>query len=110
MLFIGLVAFGFAVVFPHMAKAMDLRWYITLGIILGEILLMIIAVFLSGWIADLLDRIPDKCPNCRASVVHKGGGFYDFSLIPHFTDIFITIIFVIENVSVFFILRYLLKQ
>jgi len=109
MLFIGLVGIGVAAFLPRVAQVVDLRWHVTLGIIIGEVLLLFIALFLSGWIADRLDRIPDKCPKCRASVAHEGSGFYDFSFIPHITDIIIAVIFVTFNLPVSFILKYLSK-
>jgi len=110
MLYIGLFGVGLALILPNTKHVVDLRWYVILGIIFGEIFLLFIAGFISDWIADLIDRIPANCPKCRASIVQKGTGFYDFSLIPHFTDIFTTILFLVYNSIGFFILIDLAKK
>ena len=110
MLYIGLLGMSLAIFIPQAKVAVDLTWYIVLGIILGEVFLLFIAGYVSEWIADRFDRIPATCPKCRASVVSKGTGFYDFSIIPHFTDIFTTILFVAYNLVAFFIFMDIVKH
>ena len=98
MFYMVLIGFAAAFIIPRAMRLADLHWPHFLGILLGEIILLLIAAFLSHQIGNLIDGVPKKCPNCGGKILGHGSGFYDFSIVPHISDILIGIIFIGLNV------------
>lgn len=102
MLLIALVGIGLAFVVPLARRLVDLHWPYLLGILAGEILFVLLACFLSDRIAELFDGVPKECPKCGGEIVLHSSGFYDFSFVPHMTDVLITLIFLALHVVCLF--------
>ena len=105
MFYIALIGFAAAFIIPCAKRLIDLHWLHFLGILFGEIVLLLLAAFLSHKIANLIEGAPKECPNCGGKIVENGSGFYDFSIVPHISDIFIGIIFIGLNVGAFYLVK-----
>jgi hypothetical protein len=105
MFYTALIGLAAAFIIPRAMRLADLHWHHFLGILLGEIILLLLAAFLSYKIANVIDGVPKECPSCGGKIVEHGSGFYDFSIVPHISDIFIGIIFIGLNVVAFYFVK-----
>ena len=74
-----------------------LDWFHVTGIAFGEILLYFAAAYLADRLAGIFDRPPPCCPKCGGKMKHAASGSYDFSAIPHYTELMTVFLFAAVN-------------
>jgi hypothetical protein len=105
MFYIALIGLAAAFIIPGATRLVDFHWQHFLGILLGEIILLLVAGFVSNKIANLIHGVPKVCPRCGGKIVQQVSGFYDFSIVPHISDVLIAIIFIGLNASVLYFVK-----
>ena len=105
MFYIVLIGLAAAFIIPRAMRLVDFHWQHFLGILLGEIILLLVAGFVSNKIANLIGGVPKVCPRCGGKIVKEVSGFYDFSIVPHISDVLLAIIFIGLNASVLYFVK-----
>jgi hypothetical protein len=98
--FVFLLGAGFALVMPLFAELTDRRWLAVVAAISATIAWLVLLLWGAGALNRRLNPMPDTCPKCGVEM-RRGGGFYDFGLIPTGQEILVAVVYV----GVFLLLR-----